>query len=158
MTRFSCVLALGVVTLLALTLGVAHAAGPHPMDPLTAEEIIGAATILLDGGAAQPGAIFQAIDLREPAKDAVLGFHAGNSLARRATVFFRQNKRSFKSTVNLTSGTFTPPVQIPRTDGQLGLTIQEVIDFGFVVPGSRLSCRRWPSAASIRPRSWPRCW
>jgi Cu2+-containing amine oxidase len=65
MTRFSCVLALGVVTLLALTLGAAHAAGPHPMDPLTPEEIIGAATILIDGGAAQPGAIFQAIDLRE---------------------------------------------------------------------------------------------
>ncbi|MET0486704.1 MAG: hypothetical protein ABW216_13470 [Candidatus Rokuibacteriota bacterium] len=39
MTRFSCVLALGVVTLLALTLGAAHAAGPHPMDPLTPEEI-----------------------------------------------------------------------------------------------------------------------
>jgi hypothetical protein len=34
------------------------------MDPLTAEEIIGAATILLDGGG-RPGAIFQAIDLRE---------------------------------------------------------------------------------------------
>ena len=132
MTRFRCVLALGVVTLLVLTLGAAHAAGPHPMDPLTAEEIIGAATILIDGGAAQPGAIFQAIDLREPAKDAVLGFHAGGSLARRATVFFRQNKKSFKSTVNLTSGSFTPPVEIPRTDGQLGLTFQEIIDFGFV--------------------------
>ena len=39
MTRFSCVLALGVVTLLALTLGAAPAAGPHPMDPLTPEEI-----------------------------------------------------------------------------------------------------------------------
>jgi hypothetical protein len=39
MMRFSRVLALGVGTLLALTLGAAHAVGPHPMDPLTPEEI-----------------------------------------------------------------------------------------------------------------------
>ena len=107
-------------------------AAAHPMDPLTADEIIGAATILLDGGGAQPGAIFQAVDLREPSKDAVLGFHPGDSLARRATVFFRQNKRSFRSIVNLTNGTFTPPVEIPKSDGQLGLTFQEIIDFAFV--------------------------
>jgi Cu2+-containing amine oxidase len=35
--------------------------------------------------------------------------------------------------VNLTSGTFTPPVEIPRSDGQLGLTVQEIIDFAFVL-------------------------
>ena len=107
-------------------------AAPHPMDPLTADEIIGAATILIDGGGAQPGAIFQAVDLREPSKDAVLGFESGDSLARRATVFFRQNKKSFRSIVNLTNGTFTRPVEIPKSDGQLGLTLQEIIDFGFV--------------------------
>ena len=81
MTRFSCVLALALVTLLAVTLGAVHAAGLHPDGPArTPEEIIGAATILIDGGAAQPGAIFQAVDLREPAKDAVLGFHAGDTV------------------------------------------------------------------------------
>jgi len=41
-------------------------AGAHPMDPLTADEIIGAANVLLAGGAAQPGAIFQSVELREP--------------------------------------------------------------------------------------------
>jgi Cu2+-containing amine oxidase len=102
------------------------------MDPLTAEEIIGAATILLDGGG-RPGAIFQAIDLREPSKDAVLAFPSGASAPRRATVLFRQNRKSFRSIVNLTSGTFTPPVEIPRSDGQLGLTVQEIIDFAFVL-------------------------
>ena len=49
-----------------------------------------------------------------------------------ATVFFRQNKQSFRTVVNLTDETFTPPVDIPRSDGQLGLTIQEIIDFSFV--------------------------
>jgi Cu2+-containing amine oxidase len=59
--------ALVLIALLAHTPN-ADAAGPHPMDPLTAEEIIAAATILTSGGAAQPGAIFQAVDLREPAR------------------------------------------------------------------------------------------
>ena len=123
-----------IAVLLTVTLGIASgAAAPHPMDPLSGDEIIAAATILLDAGAAQPGAIFQAVDLREPSKDAVLAFKPGQAPARRAIVFYRQNKRSFKSIVNLTDGTFTPPVEIPRTDGQLGLTIQEIIDFSFVI-------------------------
>ena len=125
---------LNALAAVCLTLIAVHSASaaPHPMDPLTADEIIGAATILIDGGAAQPGAIFQAIDLHEPAKDAVLGLAAGGSLDRRAIVFFRQNKRSFRSIVNLTTGTFTPPIEIPRSEGQLGLTLQEIIDFTFV--------------------------
>lgn len=120
---------------LALTLlacGAPPAAVAHPMDPLNADEIIGAAQILLAGGAAQPGAIFQSVELREPPKQAVLNFRPGHPPpARRATVFFRQNRQSYKSTVNLSDGTFTPPALIPIGDGQLGLTITEVSDFSF---------------------------
>jgi len=100
----------------------------HPLDPLTADEIIGAANILLAGGAAQPGAIFQSVELREPSKTEVLG---GRSSGRQATVFWRQNKQSFKSVVNLQAGSFTPRQLIARTQGQLGLTITEVVDFSF---------------------------
>ena len=110
----------------------ALAAPPHPMDPLSADEILAAANILLQGRAAQPGAIFQSIELREPAKAEVLGFRSGSAPSRAATVFFRQGKRSFRSHVNLSQGTFTPPVLIPIGEGQLGLTIQEVSDFSFV--------------------------
>src|SRR5262245_2133465 len=77
-------------------------AATHPMDPLDEGEIIGAAQILLNGGAAAPGAAFQSIDLKEPPKSEVLAFHAGDSLKRSATVYFRQNKRSYRSVVNLT--------------------------------------------------------
>ena len=49
-------------------------AAAHPLDPLNADEIIGAAQVLLAGGAAQPGAIFQSVELREPPKAAVLNF------------------------------------------------------------------------------------
>jgi len=120
------------VCVCALATLAAQAAARHPMDPLDADEILGAANILLQGRAAQPGAIFQSIELREPSKREVLGFQSRGSLPdRQATVFYRQNRQSFKSTVNLSAGSFTPPVLIPRSDGQLGLTITEVSDFSF---------------------------
>lgn len=104
----------------------------HPMDPLNADEIIEAANILLRGRAAVPGAIFQSVELREPSKAEVLGLRPGGPPPPRlATVFYRQDRRSYKTTVNLGSGTFTPPSLIPVNDGQLGLTIQEVFDFSF---------------------------
>ncbi len=108
------------------------ATAAHPLDPLNADEIIGAAQILLAGGAARPGAIFQSVELREPPKAAVLGYRAGQPpLPRQATVFFRQNRQSFKSTVNLSDGSYTRPLLIPISEGQLGLTITEVSDFSF---------------------------
>ncbi len=126
---------LRAITRLAALLGSLLANGPvaaHPLDPLNADEIIGAAQILLAGGAAQPGAIFQSVELREPPKAAVLNWRPGQPpLPRQATVFFRQNQKSYKTTVNLGSGSFTPPVLIPSSDGQLGLTITEVLDFSF---------------------------
>ena len=104
----------------------------HPMDPLTADEIIESANILLRGRAAQPGAIFQSVELREPSKQDVLSLRPGAPPPQRqATVFYRQNRKSYKTTVNLATGTFTPPALIPISDGQLGLTIQEVFDFSF---------------------------
>ena len=119
--------------LLLLAAQAGAAAPSHPMDPLTADEMLGAANLLLQGRAAQPGAVFQSIELREPSKQEVLSARRGTAAASRmATVFYRQNKRSFKTTVDLSAGTFTPPVPIPRTDGQLGLTITEVSDFSFV--------------------------
>jgi primary-amine oxidase len=117
----------------ALSIGVAAVpALAHPLDPLNADEIIGAAGILLGGGAARPGAIFQSVELREPPKQAVLSWRPGNPLPpRQATVFWRQDRQSFRTTVNLDTGTFAPPALIPISDGQLGLTIQEVSDFSF---------------------------
>jgi primary-amine oxidase len=118
--------------LLAAGLATSPAFAQHPLDPLNETEILSAAFILLNGGAAVPGAAFQGIDLREPSKASVLGFQPGNPIPRSATVFFRQNKESFRSVVNLTAGTFTPPVKIPKSEGQLGLTIGEIFDFAFL--------------------------
>ncbi len=107
-------------------------AATHPLDPLDGDEIVGAANILLNGRAAQPGAIFQSVELREPSKQVVLGHRPGAPVTnRQATVFWRQNKQSFKSNVNLSAGSFTPPELIPPSQGQLGLTITEISDFAF---------------------------
>lgn len=116
---------------LSVAPSVAHGVVQHPMDPLEDTEILSAARILLNAGVARSGAVFQSIEVHEPTKDSVLGFQAGSAIPRSATVFFRQNKRSFKSIVNLSNGTFTPPVEIPSSAGQLGLTIREIIDFSF---------------------------
>jgi len=119
--------------LLAITVAFASVrAANHPLDPLDATEIVTAAQILLDGGAATPGAAFQSVELREPSKETVLGFHPGDPLNRSATVDFRQNKQSYRSIVNLSEGTFSPPVTIPKSQGQLGLTISELLDFSFL--------------------------
>ena len=107
-------------------------AATHPLDPLDETEIVRAAQILLDGGVAAPGAIFQSVELREPSKELVLGFHPGDPITRSAIVYFRQNEQSFRSMVNLSEGTFSPPVEIPKSQGQLGLTISELVNFGFL--------------------------
>jgi len=114
--------------LLALAGACSAPAFAHPMDPLTADEMIGAASLLLGTGAARPGAAFQAVDLREPPKHEVL---AGRG-DREAIVFWRQDQRSFKSIVNLSRGRHTPPLAIPPSEGQLGLTITEVLNFSYV--------------------------
>jgi len=114
-----------------------HAMVSHPLDPLEDFEILGAANILLAGQAAKPGAIFQSIELREPAKSSVLAFHPGGPIPRAAQVFWRQDKKSYRSIVDLAHGTFTQPVLIPRSEGQLGLTITEVSDFSFAFQDPR---------------------
>jgi primary-amine oxidase len=124
---------LGIVAALALAAGVPSRAQTHPFDPLTETEILQAAQLLIDGGVADPGAIFQSIELRDAPKARVLAFESGGAPPdREATVFFRQGKRSYRSDINLTSETFTPPALIPRSKGQLGLTITEVSDFSFL--------------------------
>lgn len=128
--------ALGLL-LLVMAQAMAYAA-ERPPDPLEDTEILQAAQLLPDGGAAQPGTVFQSIELREPAKAEVLAFTTGDTLTRRATVFYRQNKRSYRSEINLTAGSYSPPQLITGSDGQLGLTITEVSDFTFLFSDNRV--------------------
>ena len=89
-------------------------AAAHPLDPLTADEIIGAAQ---HPAGRRRGAAGRDLPERRAARAAEgRGARAGGApLPRRATVFFRQNKQSFKSTVNLSDGTFTRPAAHPAS-------------------------------------------
>lgn len=123
--------------LLAFAATPAHAVVTHPLDPLEDFEILTAASVLIEAGAASPNASFESVELNEPSKNFVLGYQPGQPIPRSALVFYRQNKRSFRTVVDLVSGRFTPPELIPRRDGQLGLTIAEVSDFGFLFQDPR---------------------
>ena len=94
-------------------------------------EILAAANILLAGHAAQPGAIFQSIELREPPKDVVLAFHPRRPDPARGAGLLPPEQEELQDHRRPDHGTFTPPVLIPKSDGQLGLTITEVSDFSF---------------------------
>lgn len=117
--------------LVSLCISPGLALAQHPLDPLSEAEIVKAVDILLKAQAAKPNAVFQSVELREPRKAAVLS--GGNAIDREALVYFRQGARSFRTVVNLVRATFTPPVEIPRHDGQLGLTIGEIFDFAFLL-------------------------
>ena len=56
----------------------------HPLDPLTAEEIVEAASILKAQGQLGVRVRFETIVLQEPPKDAVLNFRPGDSIERNA--------------------------------------------------------------------------
>ncbi len=104
----------------------------HPMDPLEDTEILGAAFILQGAGVAQPGAIFQSIDLREPPKEVVLAFHPGDPITRAATVYLSPEQEELQDDRRIsTTARSRRPQLIPKSDGQLGLTITEVSDFTF---------------------------
>jgi Cu2+-containing amine oxidase len=74
------------VALSAASISPLVARGQHPLDPLSDVEIVQAAQILLTGHAAQSGAAFQSIELREPRKETVLNY-SGGAIDREALVF-----------------------------------------------------------------------
>jgi primary-amine oxidase len=118
--------------LLFLGFGIAQAEVDHPLDALEEAEILGAAEAVLATGTVSDTAIFQSIEIREPSKDAVLGWEPGDPIPRAATVFVRDAKKSYRTIVDLTAGTVQPLVEIPASEGQLGLTINELLDFSYL--------------------------
>jgi hypothetical protein len=103
------------------------AASPHPMDPLNADEIVEAANIVLRGGR-------RGRARSSRASSCASGQKRGARLSRlpaRAGRRSSPGQEELLSTVNLSAQTFTAPVLIPPSEGQLGLTITEVVDFSF---------------------------
>ena len=81
----------------------------HPLDPLTAEEIVEATRILRSQRNIGPRVRFETIVLKEPDKEQVLGYQPGNPVERRAflAVLDNDDKATYEAIVSLDQGRVT---------------------------------------------------
>ena len=107
------------------------AAGPveepkasHPLDPLTADEIRTAVRVLKAAPEFPADGRFATIALQEPAKNVVLGFTTGSTLARHAmaVVLDRRGGRTLEATVDVTGERVVSFVDVP---GMQSLILEE---------------------------------
>ena len=98
----------------------AGAAVAHPLDPLTSEEIVRAASILRDQRQLGPRVRFETIVLKEPEKELVRNFSPGDTIRREVflAVLDNETEATYEATVSLeeekvTSWRHVPGVQ-PR--------------------------------------------
>ncbi len=90
----------------ALAMGlVATAACAHPLDGLTAEEYQKINQIMRGEKIVGDDTLYPLIELKEPAKADVLAWKEGDSLDRRATVYFTSADGFSEAVVNITKGT-----------------------------------------------------
>ena len=75
----------------------------HPLDPLSAEEISAASSILRTQRQLGPRVRFETIVLQEPPKDTVLNFHPGDSIRRNAFIVILDNdvQSTYEAVVSL---------------------------------------------------------
>jgi primary-amine oxidase len=102
---------------------------PHPLDPLTGEELAAAVEILAASGRTNAGSRLSLIALREPPKEDVLGFVPGQPIRREAfvVVYERAANRTFEAAIDLgarqvRSWTQIPGVQPPILTEEYALT------------------------------------
>ncbi|HEX2409752.1 MAG TPA: primary-amine oxidase [Solirubrobacteraceae bacterium] len=98
---------------------------PHPLDPLSAEEIRAAAAILRRDQGVTERWRFASIELREPSKDAVRDFTPGDPIAREAVVvcWNRDDGAVYKARMSLTEDRVVTWDHVP--DGQPNMTVDE---------------------------------
>ena len=87
----------------------------HPLEPLTADEFQQTAAILRRDGHVTDTFRFASIELREPDKDDVLAWRAGDPVPRTsfAVVWNRADNRTYEATVDLTGDSVTSFVHVP---------------------------------------------
>ena len=99
-----------VAVAFGLWLGLAIAVAPppalsHPLDPLSPEEITTAVRAVSASGRADRTTRAAIIALAEPDKAAVLAWHKGDPISRKAYLALRIDGRTVEATVDLASGT-----------------------------------------------------
>lgn len=101
-------------------------AGQHPLDPLTAEEIVETTRILNASGRITSRVRLMAYSLLEPAKDVVLAFQQSQPVSREVFAIMRDHERrlTVEAVVSLAKKTILSWRE--RTDVQPALTYPEV--------------------------------
>src|SRR5262245_58599598 len=87
----------------AITAAGSSAALSHPLDGLSTAEISAVVQILKADGKTDADSRFPLIELKEPAKDAVLKWKDGDPEDRRAVVNVKTGKGVFKGEVDITT-------------------------------------------------------
>ena len=107
--------ALPVVVQRAANAQPAPAAPPHPLDPLTADEIEAASNVLDKAGLLGPGFRFISTSLLEPAKSDLAAWKPGQPLARKALVVLldRESGLAFEAVVDLNAAAVAEFVALP---------------------------------------------
>lgn len=97
----------------------------HPLDPLDADEFRAAATVLRRDRGVDERWRFASIELREPAKDVVRGFVAGDPIRReaRVTCWSRDEGTAYKAVVSLTDDAVVSWEAVPGV--QPNMTLDE---------------------------------
>jgi primary-amine oxidase len=109
----------GTALALALLAGAAAHAGPHPLDPLSAEEITATVEALRKAGHVTDATRFPSIGLLEPAKAEVAAWRPGTSTARRAEAVVRQGTAVHEAVVDLGTGTVERYVAVPGAQSSI---------------------------------------
>ena len=112
------------------TTTAAGTAAPHPLDPLTADEIRRARTIVEKSGNVNDSTRFPLITLLEPPKDEVLAHRPGAAVTRRVLVIVIDlaTGDTHEGVVSLTSGELDEWVQVPTAVppfGQAPIMLEE---------------------------------
>ena len=103
----------GVLLMAALASSDARAEAGHPLDALDAQEIATTAALLRDAGHTDAATAFAEISLREPPKDAVLGWKPGESFPRTAEAVFRRDGITRVARVDLRERTIAQIREVP---------------------------------------------
>jgi len=99
----------------------------HPLDPLTAEEILRACEVVKDAQQLGAECRFALVHLHEPAKAEVLAYQPGDAIERSAflMVFHATTGATHEAVVNLSQGTVVSWVQHHTEEGQPPVLVED---------------------------------
>lgn len=140
---------------------------PHPLDPLTREELAAAVEILAVSGRTNAGSRLPLVALREPPKQDVLGVVPGPPIRREAfvVVYERAANRTFEAAIDLgarqvRSWTQIPGVQPPILTEEYALTgdivrhdarWQAAMSRRGITDLTHVYVDPWPAGEALRP-------